>query len=96
MERIYQRYTAKGLAVVGINVDDAAHAQTVREFMTRYGITYSVWLDPEKEVLSDFVALGVPATFLIGRDGTLLYRHMGPLQDDDWGMHRMIQNSLTH
>jgi cytochrome c-type biogenesis protein len=96
VERLYQRYSAKGLAVVGINVDDAAHAQTVREFLTTYGITYSVWLDPEKQVLRDFLAIGVPATFLIGRDGILLYRHMGPLQDDDWAMHRMIQNSLAH
>jgi thiol-disulfide isomerase/thioredoxin len=96
VERLYQRYSPKGLAIVGVNVDDADNLQTVREFMTKYGITYSVWLDPEKQVLSDFLAIGVPATFLIGRDGTLLYRHMGPLQDDDWGMHRMIQNSLTH
>jgi len=95
MERLYQRYSPKGLAVVGINVDDEDHEKTVREFMTAYGISYSVWLDPKKDVLRDFIAIGVPATFLISRNGTLLYRHMGPLEDDDWGMHRMIQNSLA-
>jgi peroxiredoxin len=95
VERLYQRYSPKGLAVVGINVDDAGNVQTVRQFMTAYDMTYPVWLDPKKQVLRDFIAIGVPATFLIGRDGSLLYKHMGPLQDDDWGMHRTIQNSLT-
>ncbi len=95
MERLYQRYSPTGLAVVGINVDAANNMQAVRQFMTEYGITYSVWLDPDKQALRDFVAIGVPATFLISRDGILLYKHMGPLQDTDWGMHQIIQHSLT-
>ena len=94
VERLYQRYSPKGLAVIGVDVDNAGNVQTVRHYMTLHNMTYRVWLDPKKQVLQDFIAIGVPATFLIGRDGTLLYKHMGPLQDDDWGMHRMIQNSL--
>jgi cytochrome c biogenesis protein CcmG/thiol:disulfide interchange protein DsbE len=95
VERIYQRYSPKGLVVIGVNVDAARNLQSVRGFMTAHGISYSVWLDPEKQVLRDFIAIGVPATFLIGRDGTLLLKRMGPLRDDDWGMHRTIQNSLS-
>lgn len=95
VERVYQRYSPKGLEVIGINVDNADNVQTVRQFMRAYDITYLVWLDPNKQVLRDFIAIGVPATFLIGRDGTLLYKHMGPLQDVDWGMHQTIQNSLA-
>lgn len=96
VERLYQRYSPKGLAVVGVSVDNADHVQAIRQFMRTYNITYPVWLDPEKQVLRDFIAIGVPATFLIDRKGTLLYKHLGPLLDDDWGMHRIIQNSLLH
>lgn len=95
VERLYQRYSPQGLTVVGVDVDNAGNVRTVQQYMTLHDMTYPVWLDPEKQVLRDFIAIGVPATFLIGRDGTLLYKHMGPLQDDDWGMHRTIQNSVT-
>jgi peroxiredoxin len=96
VERLFQRYSPQGLAVIGVDVDDADRVQTVRGYMTMHDMTYPVWLDPKKQVLRDFIAIGVPATFLISRDGTLLYKHMGPLQDDDWGMHRIIQQSLIH
>ena len=96
VERLYQRYSPQGLAVIGVDVDNADQVRTVREYMALHDMTYPVWLDPEKQVLKDFIAIGVPATFLIGPDGTLLYKHMGPLQDDDWGMHRIIQKSLGH
>jgi cytochrome c biogenesis protein CcmG, thiol:disulfide interchange protein DsbE len=95
VERLYQRYSPKGLTVIGVNVDNADNVQTVRRYMALHDMTYPVWLDPQKLVLRDFIAIGVPATFLIGRDGALLYKHMGPLQDDDWAMHRTIQNSLV-
>lgn len=95
VERLYQRYSPQGLNVVGVDVDNAENVSSVREYMKVHEMTYPVWLDPDKDVLRDFVAIGVPATFLIGRDGAVLYKHMGPLQDDDWGMHRAIQNSLT-
>jgi peroxiredoxin len=96
VERLHQRYSPQGLDVIGVDVDNADQVQGVRHYMTEHGMTYTVWLDPDKHVLSDFIAIGVPATFLIGADGTVLYKHMGPLQDDDWGMHRAIQKSLAH
>jgi thiol-disulfide isomerase/thioredoxin len=83
LEALHQKYRAAGLAVIGVSVDGAADVGLVKEFAHDMGVTYPLWLDAEDRVSGLFFAVGVPATYLIGKDGTLLWRKLGGLEAND-------------
>jgi hypothetical protein len=45
-------------------------------------------------VQSTFLAVGVPATFLIDRDGVLRWRHVGPIRATDTTLVGEIERAL--
>ena len=67
-----------GLRLVGLNYrDESADAA---EFLAELGNPYGrIGADPTGRVGIDLGVTGVPETFLIGPDGTVLYRHAGPV-----------------
>jgi cytochrome c biogenesis protein CcmG/thiol:disulfide interchange protein DsbE len=80
LEAGWQRY-GPGVAFVGIAVnDDEGPAE---DFIRRYGKTYHLGSDVDGSVAVDYGLYGVPETFFIGRDGTILSRHIGPLTSED-------------
>jgi peroxiredoxin len=80
---LHERYNEKGLVIVGVSIDEGNDASRVSAFAKERGVTYSLWHDPADRVSSLFLANGVPATYLIGRDGKLRWRWLGPLTNDD-------------
>jgi hypothetical protein len=46
-------------------------------------------------VTATFLAVGVPASYLIARDGTLLWRHVGPIQENDPVLTRLLDSALA-
>ncbi len=41
-----------------------------------------------------FSIVGVPTTYLIAPDGTVLWKHVGPVRADDAELRRLIEQSL--
>ena len=80
LEAGWQRY-GPGVAFVGIAVNDEDAA--AREFIRRFGKTYHLGPDADGSAAVDYGLYGVPETFFIGRDGTILSRHIGPLTAAD-------------
>jgi peroxiredoxin len=83
LETLHRRHSWQGLQVVGVSVDAAGEEGAIRDFARQFGMTYPIWLDPDDQVSTTFLLVGVPATFLIAKDGTLLWRHVGPIRTDD-------------
>lgn len=67
----------KDLIVVGYSVDDTA--DKARAFATEYRINYPILLGEGREDVQDAYGpiWGIPASFLISRDGKVCKRHMG-------------------
>jgi cytochrome c biogenesis protein CcmG/thiol:disulfide interchange protein DsbE len=70
-----------GVRLYGINYkDDPAAA---RRFLGRYGNPFArVGADRTGRVAIDWGVYGVPETYVIGGDGKIAYRHVGPLTDE--------------
>ena len=79
LEQLHRAYGPRGLQVVGVSIDQGDQQQGIREFMQEFGASYPVWLDPDGEVATVFSTVGVPNTFLIGPDGQVLWKHVGPV-----------------
>jgi len=61
--------------------DNAAAQQWLRELGNPYAAVAS---DAEGRVAIDWGVYGAPETFLIGPDGTVLYKHIAPMTLDVW------------
>jgi cytochrome c biogenesis protein CcmG, thiol:disulfide interchange protein DsbE len=94
LEQLHQAYGPRGLQVIGVSIDQGDQEQGIREFMQEFGASYPVWLDPDGEVQTVFSTVGVPSTFLIGPDGQVLWKHVGPVRADDAELRRLIEKSL--
>jgi thiol-disulfide isomerase/thioredoxin len=67
----------KDLVIVGFSVDDTA--DKARAFATEYKINYPIMLGLGREDIQDAYGpiWGIPASFLISKDGKVCKRHMG-------------------
>ena len=69
------------LQLVGINYKDAA--ENARRFLGRYGNPFSaVGVDQNGRSAIEWGVYGVPELFLIGRDGRIAYKQVGPITDE--------------
>jgi thiol-disulfide isomerase/thioredoxin len=95
LEQLHEQRSADGLRLIGVSVDAQGEEKAVRDFAAEYGLTYPIWLDPSERVTATFLAVGVPASYLIARDGTLLWRHVGPIQENDPVLTRLLDSALA-
>jgi len=95
LRAIHETYKARGLELVGVSVDHGGADDDVRQFMTEFQMAYSIWRDPDERVLSQFLVVGVPATFLIDRNGILRWRHTGPIAPGDTTLTAAIDRALA-
>ena len=94
LQAIHARYQARGLALIGVSVDADGSDDAIRAFMTDFRMTYPIWRDPDERVSTQFLVIGVPATFLIDRTGVLRWRKTGPIQPGDSSLSAAIESAL--
>ena len=95
LQGLHERYAARGLELVGVSVDAAGEEAAIADFARSYGMTYPIWRDPAERVSSTFLILGVPASFVLARDGTLLWRKTGPVSERDTAFVRILEEALA-
>jgi cytochrome c biogenesis protein CcmG/thiol:disulfide interchange protein DsbE len=68
----------KWLQLVGINYKDAP--DNARRFLGRYGNPFGiVGVDGNGRAAIEWGVYGVPETFVVGREGTIVYKMVGPV-----------------
>jgi thiol-disulfide isomerase/thioredoxin len=69
------RYRDQGLVIIGVAMDNSP--EPVREFYREFRMNYPVVMGDER--ISELYGgiLGLPTTFVIGRDGRIYARHVG-------------------
>ncbi len=76
LARLQRRLDPDRFALVTITTD--LQRQGIAQFLARLGITLPVLFDEDQEVSRGFLVRGLPTTVLIGPDGMLLGRAVGP------------------
>lgn len=72
----------KRIQLVGINYKDAP--DNARRFLNRYGNPFvATGRDDAGRTSIDWGVYGVPETFLVGRDGRIAYKLVGPITADN-------------
>jgi peroxiredoxin len=75
---LQDKYRDRGFVVLGVSQDD--DPETLRSFAASFKMNYPVLVGRDKPELLDAQGplWGLPTSYLIGRDGTICTRHLGP------------------
>ena len=79
MERLYRALDGTDFELVAVSVDE--DDAVVSAFVNRLGLTFPVLMDPTKKVAIAYQTFRFPESLLVGRDGIVLERYVGP---KDW------------
>ncbi|MBI5169284.1 MAG: redoxin family protein [Candidatus Eisenbacteria bacterium] len=72
---LQEKHANAGLSVVGVNVDKSRGAADA--FLAQVPAPFAIAFDPAGKVASAYRVKGMPSTFLVGRDGRVVYAHVG-------------------
>ena len=82
--RVREDYRTRGVEIIGASADDASTRDQVEPFIEEYGINFPIWLGA---TIKDMERLGLgttlPATALIDRDGRVVARILGLVEEDE-------------
>jgi len=81
IQRLYDRYRDAGFKVVAVAVDDPGNEQRILDFVAEHRLTFEVLHEGSGRIEQQFQTQGIPATFLVGRDGRIRKFSLGAA---DW------------
>ena len=75
--RLQEKYRDQGLVIVGYSVDDTA--AKAKAYAAEYKMNYPILLGEGREEVQDAYGpiWGIPASFIISKDGKVCRKHMG-------------------
>lgn len=79
-----EKYGDRGFRIVGISVDDPPEA--LPPFARRFKVNYPLVVGADREDVQKAYGpiFGVPITFLIGRNGRICMKHVGPASKEQF------------
>jgi thiol-disulfide isomerase/thioredoxin len=80
MERLHRAYRDRGLAVVAVNFRESR--EEVKAFLEEMGLSFAAPLDLDGRVTRAYGVRALPATYLVDRDGKILWKAQGPREWD--------------
>jgi thiol-disulfide isomerase/thioredoxin len=75
LKTLHERYAAKGLAIVAINLDKERDA--AQEFLEDFPAPFLVAFDPSGKTADAFHVATMPSSYVVGADGTILHSIAG-------------------
>lgn len=80
MQRLYERLPRDRFELLAISIDE--EPAKIDAFVTRYGLSFPILLDPGKQVATAYQTMGVPESLLVDREGRIVERYVGPREWD--------------
>jgi peroxiredoxin len=93
LEQLHRDYAAQGLTVLVLNFRE--EPGTVRQYARELGLTLPLLVDPVGAIAKSYGVIGLPTSFLIGRDGRAVARAIGPREWASVEARALIESLLT-
>jgi len=90
MQQLFAERGATDLAIVAINVQEAA--ELVNQFVTRYGLKFPILMDPSGNAFTAYRVASLPTTYFIDKDGRIASVNVGALSRQ--GMVKQLDAAL--
>jgi peroxiredoxin len=86
LERFSQQIFGTDIEVLAISVDDSA--DVLKTFLDKNRVHFPVLLDPGRATAGSYGTLKFPETYIVGRDGVVRYKVIGP---KDWSVRENVE-----
>ncbi len=80
LEKAFKKYSDKGVVFLGVAVQDTE--EDAKKFIKKYGLTFPTGLDSDQSLTDLYGVMGVPTTFIINKEGIIVYTHLGAVTED--------------
>jgi peroxiredoxin len=91
-EQLHRQFVAQGLSVIGVNTRERTAA--IRAYAKELRLTFPLVLDQKGAIYAAYGVVGLPTTFVIGRDGRAVARAVGPREWNSALARKLIQELL--
>ena len=95
LQEIYEEHRDQGFEIVGISMDTGDAADDVAMFVEEYEVTYTILHDGTMQPMDSYHVLGLPATFLLDREGVLRWVRYGPIPEGDPDFLRALEDVIS-
>jgi len=92
MDAMQKKYGADGLVIVAVDEDE--QPADGQKFLSEERPGFTVVSDPKGVLAERYALMGMPSSFLIGRDGQVLQKHAGFYLDSPAGFEAEIRAAL--
>src|SRR2546427_9667620 len=76
LERLQREFSSRGLAIIGVNARE--NKEAVGRYAKNLGLTFPLVFDPDGKINALYGVIGLPTTFVVGRDGRAIAFTIGP------------------
>jgi thiol-disulfide isomerase/thioredoxin len=82
--KVEKDYRKKGVAFIAASADDRKSRKNVPEFVSKYNVSLSIWLDAKPDDLTRLgMGAAVPATAFLDPEGHIAFRVEGQLREGE-------------
>ncbi|MEI6691680.1 MAG: TlpA disulfide reductase family protein [Chlorobium sp.] len=92
MNDTQEKYRSQGLKIIGINLD--AKNEDAKKFLTQIPAKFTIAYDSKGVIPKNYGVKGMPTSFLIGRDGKIIFQHLGFKDADRESLDKQIKAAL--
>ena len=93
LNKFHKHFKDIGLKVLTINTDTPKSMGKVKSYVRSKKFKFFVAVDPNGQVKKKLKAQLMPTTILVGKDGSIIYRHQGYSPGDE---HDILKNITDH
>ena len=88
MEKLYQELKDEGFEILAVSIDESG-AEAVIPFVKKHRLGFPALLDTKGSIKSLYQITGVPESFIIGKEGIIAEKVIGPR---DWATPGAVQS----
>lgn len=80
-----------GVKLIAVSIDDQQTSPRVKPYVNGMGWEYDVWMDPNSDFKRAMGVNNVPHTFVIDKDGNIVYSHNNYAPGDEQKLYEKIK-----
>jgi len=93
MQALYARLHGPDFEMLAVSADQGGR-DLVERFVSDFGLTFPVLLDPDLQIADRYGVTGYPETFLIDRNGAIVAHEIGPRDWDTPQSHAALRGLI--
>lgn len=91
-KEVWQEFKSSDFVMVAIAREQSG--EEINSFRKKHGFSFPMASDPQRKTFQLFADSGIPRTYVVGRDGTILYQSAGYLPAEFDRMKQVVEQEL--